>query len=70
MGIWDGFDYDSWEKDRRRPWWQRLHIYLTGNDPWDDDDKKPPSSGGGGGYGGSTNHAIRTASIAGGIGGV
>lgn len=35
----------------------------------DDDDKKPPYGGGGGGFD-STQHAIRTATIGGGLGGV
>jgi hypothetical protein len=48
MGMWDGFDEPAWarRKPGHRPWWQRLHIYLTGNDPWNKP-PKPPASGGG-----------------------
>lgn len=66
MGLWDGFDYDSWARqpEGHRPWWQRLHIYLTGNDPWNKPPDGPPS-GGGGNFDANTELAVRTAILGG-----
>ena len=70
MGMWDGFDSEAWNMRPKnyRTWWQRLHIYLTGKDPWDKDDDDPPSGGGGGGHSATTSLAIRTA-LGGGVAG-
>lgn len=62
MGMWDGFDYDDWARkpEDHRTWWQRLHIYFTGNDPWDKP-PKPPTAGCGGGLDPNTQLAVNTA---------
>jgi hypothetical protein len=66
MSMWEGFDDEAWSARPadHRARWQRLHIYLTGNDPWN----KPPLGGsaGGGSLSATMQLAIRTAVLGGG----